>query len=231
MKGIPFNTGMMQALIDGGKTQTRRAIKPQPDEDGLAKLKGIDEWHDTSARVYHCPYGKVGDRLFVQEEWKIGAWNHDASNSGKFAIDYRVGADTSWHHVGWSDYEAFVLESEQDCVGAGLVPENDMFKWEKFQSPCRWRDAQSMPQWASRLTIKITNIRVERLQEISDEDAEAEGAFPLWDTYAENIPVEVCNGSINGFAQRIWQSIYKGTPYSWEKNPWVWVIEFEKGTG
>ncbi|MEI7174720.1 hypothetical protein [Pectobacterium carotovorum] len=68
--GIIFNGEMVRATLSDRKTQTRRIVTPQPDEDGLARLRG-GPWMDTSERVYLCPFGKVGDRLYVRETWVI----------------------------------------------------------------------------------------------------------------------------------------------------------------
>ncbi|ELK1314845.1 hypothetical protein QI814_003815 [Escherichia coli] len=67
-RGMIFNGEMVRAILDGRKTQTRRVIKPQPDEDGLAKVTD-GPWVDTSERVYRCPFGAVGDRIWVRETW------------------------------------------------------------------------------------------------------------------------------------------------------------------
>jgi hypothetical protein len=183
---ILFNGEMVRAILSGRKTQTRRIVKPQPPD--------MCEW-DQASRTFvskdarygvlrPCPYGTVGDRLWVRETWGL--------NSGNFSfLSLRYFAD----------------DERRLIPGKTLLDVHDY--WGK-------RPSIHMPRWASRITLEITGVRVERLQDISEADAAAEGVTlkePELETY------------YSGFTS-IWESI--NGPDSWLANPWVWVVEFRK---
>lgn len=178
---IIFNSEMVRAILEGRKTQTRRVIKPQPEMklDGVYQRRKDKTWSQYSLQAFKekCPYGKVGDRLWVRESFKD--WG-----TGTKRISYK------------SDYTK--EEEEIEFEAGGVTP--------------KWKPSIHMPRWASRITLKITNIRVERLQEITEADARAEGVSGVY--------------PVDHFAN-LWHSIYK-KKYTWKDNPWVWVIEFEK---
>jgi hypothetical protein len=182
---ILFSAPMVRAILDGSKTQTRRVVKPQPDEDGLARLIATGEWHDTSASAYRCPYGIPGDRLWVRETFNGNA------------------------EVGYA-YRA----TEPDMNG------------------CPWRPSIFMPRRASRILIEITDVRVQRLQDISEDDARAEGA-----AFHDGRPIghhgwrhDINHGVVYSTAREsfawLWKSINGAG--SWDANPWVWVINFRR---
>jgi hypothetical protein len=192
---------MVRAILDGRKTQTRPAIKPQPFEhgsDGLVsagwgwsigqkcKLQAwkIDEIG--SVMVKYCPHGKPGDRLWVRE-------THCKYGGG---FIYRA------------DYGD--LTPISDGIGG------------------RWKPPIHMPRWASRITLEITAVRVEQLQDISEADAMAEGAERpvLSATELDGMPVHPMTGSYADGFRDMWGSI-NGLE-SWAANPWVWVVEFRK---
>ena len=199
MKSHPilFSTPMVQAILAGRKTQTRRIVKPQPYqmEDGWWKFDGRrpkakkatgmcmstvapGEW---PLFEYDCPYGQVGDQLWVRETTvKITPSNF---NGG----------------MRWL-YRADIAVNKIDKLK--LVP------------------AIHMPRLASRITLEITEVRVECLQDISNEDCFNEGWEP-----------EPIAQRIEGYLARDWYIKLWGKingPDSWELNPWVWVIEFKK---
>ena len=127
----------------------------------------------------HCPYGQPGDRLWVRETWRVGAWNEE---DGQIAVDYRADnhARKEWLEVTADDEgETFNRLWEQSChdasaAGRALNAE-DRYKWKAGESPCRWRPSIFMPRWASRITLEVTDVRVGRVQEITEHDAKAEG--------------------------------------------------------
>ena len=188
---IIFISHMVSAILAGTKTQTRRIIKPQPQEnDGhlLGKFwwKGSYGW-DERQLIPHCPYGKVEDILWVRETWM-------ESPNPEFGADYKD-----------FRYKASVSKQFID-------------EWKGY-----WKPSIFMPKAACRIRLEITNIRVERLQDISEEDAMAEGiTLP---NYAEQAIKNVHYPEPSTIYSLLWKSINgKG---SWDKNPWVWVIEFK----
>lgn len=202
---ILFNGEMVRAILDGMKTQTRRAIP----EKILEKYYSYDDWCDSvmprdisCSRQYEkeyfmdrFPFGKVGDRLWVRE--------------------------TFWHALNWHTNINGELESHWDGRNV-LGYDADGFSIGKRS--CAKRPSIHMPRWASRITLEITNIRVERLQDISDEDAKAEGA-PDYEEGVDAPPPDdgEYKWSYQRSFQNVWDSIYK----NWSENPWVWAIEFK----
>jgi hypothetical protein len=179
---------MVQSILDGRKTQTRRVIKPQPEVSAEGYLMG--EWLKKPLAglllpklqdiTIHCPFGKIGDRLWVRETF--------------------MRIESAYLKYGKIIYKADYISSKT-----------------KDGSPVGWKSPIFMSKLLSRITLEITNISVERLQDISDEDAVSEG-------------VDRTNTSISGYAseryKRLWESINgKG---SWNDNPYVWRIEFRR---
>ena len=215
---IIFSGESVRAILDGRKTMTRRVIKPQlPDEP--TKEPGFRRGVRGDVVFYcgaRCPYGSVTSRLWVRETWAVGE-NLNQSSPCTF--------------IAWPTW--FKADDAYYCI------ENGHHKY-GFHSPNakrgKWRPSTHMPRWASRITLEVTNIRVERLQEINKEDAVKEGVdyrkCPTYQTgeqYLDNIHCGRMITSIDyikGF-QKLWDSINEKRGYSWEKNPWVWVIEFK----
>jgi len=203
---IIFNSEMVRACLDGRKTVTRRPIKPQP-EASLSRLENTDLWTYTLCeREWKCPYGQPGDKLWVRETWATMRL-HDSKapsliqRSTDPRIWYMADSPPKW---------------DTQC---NPWPEGNMGKI---------RPSIHMPRWACRIVDDITNIRVERLQEITRSDIKAEGlAVPkeyrsddLEYNYRQWLPDEW---------KRLWDSLYTKKPeYQWNANPWVWVIEFVK---
>jgi len=179
---ILFSGEMVRATLNGLKTQTRRIIKPQPKlSDKITKITNmVPGFVDATGGEFRCPYGKVGDRLWVRETFVI---------TGIGACFYRA------------DGEIEV----RDWV---------------------WRPSIFMPREYSRISLEITNVRAERLQDISEEDAQAEGVRLGFD-WIDNLPVLPANFRA-GF-RLLWNSINTKRGYDWDSNPWVWVVEFRRG--
>lgn len=244
---IIFSAPMVRAILEGRKTQTRRVMKPQPilavmEHKAAAALKACRaiglvpdgkqphwQWRGTFSMpwpqciVRRCPYGQIGDRLWVRETWRIGAWDED---EGQFAIDYRDGPDRSWRSDERDDtgekFNNLWLQCCDELHDKGIHPGKDgRYHWEAGQSPLRWRPSIHMPRWASRITLEITGVRVERLQEIqfNEADALAEGAQRA--RISENAEFSACEDY-----KQIWRAI--NGPESWAANPWVWVVEFNR---
>ncbi|MGH6422075.1 hypothetical protein ACRFPP_18385 [Klebsiella michiganensis] len=208
-RGMIFNGEMVRAILDGRKTQTRRTVKPQPDEDGLAKVTN-GPWVDTSERNYRCPFGDVGDRIWVRETFQGPLFDYE-------------------------QMEAYLEDSSrfekpefcQYAADGGHRPE-----YQDADDNLRhgWRPSIHMPRWASRILLEITDVRVERLNSISQEDAQAEGMeLTGWrPTYSDPDSGEEAWTPYDNFAQ-LWESIYGEE--SWKANGWVWVISFKRVEG
>ncbi|WP_368082458.1 hypothetical protein ACNFYU_10500 [Klebsiella oxytoca] len=209
-RGMIFNAEMVRAILDGRKTQTRRTVKPQPDEDGLVKVIN-GPWVDTSEWNYLCPFGDVGDRIWVRETFQGPLF-------------------------GYEQMEAYLEDSSrfekpefcQYAADGGHRPE-----YQDADDNLRhgWRPSIHMPRWASRILLEITDVRVERLNSIHDVDAMREGIQNLTTcSHADfGIPGVVnAQHPVRAF-QLLWESIYGAD--SWKFNPWVWVIEFKRVEG
>lgn len=237
---IIFSAPMVRAILSGVKTQTRRIIKPQPIDSADDPIGAIDVgvFHPTviargeeapgpeqfgvytvdGGRSWRCPYGKPGDRLWVRETWRVGAWDESTC----VATDYKADGycRREWLRV---DDEDLFIRLRQQCIDdarAALGPA-DRYTWEPGRSPCRWRPSIHMPRWASRITLEITDVRVERLQDISEADAKAEGV-----SMPDGTPTPPDFWSYQQEFRLVWEQIHGGG--SWEKNPWVWVISFNR---
>ena len=216
---ILFSTEMVQAILEGKKTQTRRVIEVQPEE-----MMGICECHySPSGHAYSnadgsctCqpvdfPYGQPGGDLWVRETWRLASINAEI-------------ADAQFWTVQFSDFH--VMPHPQ--------PKRELFlklaKKDKFQKSNtgiefgRWRPSIHMYRWMSRINLGIVHIRAERLQDITGNDVVAEGvSFPD----ADGIYGDDEMARWEPF-QDLWDSINAERGYSWSSNPWVWVIEFQK---
>lgn len=239
-KPILFSTEMVRAILEGRKTQTRRVIKPQPESyvhhlDCWNKEKG--EWIKTSRsgkvmifqkpNIIKCPW-QVGQELWVRETWKPGAWEED----GRVAIDYKASPEltnTPWIYYPEESFEDNFIKWTDELLSKGLITDkNGRFNWEPGKSPLKWRPSIFMPRWASRIQLLIKNIRVERVQDISGEEARKEGI--------ENQSDLLCNTLAQEWFQNLWDSINANRkdkdgnilPYSWNHNPLVWCISFER---
>jgi len=200
---IIFNADMVRAVLDGRKTQTRRAVKfPFRDKNFGCELSGSELAGEVSARNYrNCPFGAVGDRLWVREAWQVihdYPDEHGNIDERRYARSIPKKRGNYWHPV---YAEAW----------GGEDRETRSFPW---------RPSIHMPRWASRITLEITGIRVERLQDISEQDAAAEGAATELSLIGDKHYL--------GY-RSLWKSIYGDN--SWQANPWVWVIEFKPAAG
>ena len=218
-RGVIFNAEMVQAILDGRKTQTRRIIKDcSVGRDPISKFIQIGKKfigcypEDVPELIRECcPFGAVGDRIWVREAFRVMGCATDVAR-----LMYKASERSSFTEA------------------TRTVPVASCTK----QPSHKWTPSIHMPRWASRIMLEITHVRVERLNSISEEDAAAEGVgSALWFA-AKGVPEEEWaslgeHGAerashINTFAT-LWESIY-GTS-SWQANPWVWVIEFRRVEG
>lgn len=232
-KPILFSNEMVRALLEGRKTQTRRVVN-NPEYFGC--LTG-DCPHDLSdecanAMRAECPYGKPGDLLWVRETWADLIAVSPATDK---PMDIGPGERLIQEPTFWTDekgrqrwnYDGQVIAYRANsdvefCDGDGFM--GDMA--DRSDMP-RWRSPIHMPRWASRLTLRITDVRVQRLQDISEADAKAEGVQMederYWVDYS--MPGTQITLSAKKSFNTLWESI--NGPGSWEANPWVWALTFE----
>ena len=200
---ILFSGPMVRAILDGSKTQTRRVVKPQPASGARSSPfvpSGIEDGH---GRAIVCPYGAPGDRLWVRETWQ-------SCGTGPYedgcAIRYRA------------DDTIRVQRFDPGADGPAPAPTK------------AWRPSIHMPRWASRLTLEVLGVRVERLQAITEEDARAEGT-PRNDIGRFLPPYPNTAGWMHALdAFPGWWDAFNGRRpgCSWEANPWVWVVSFRR---
>lgn len=214
---ILFNADMVRAVLDGRKTQTRRIVKWRGLDESLnlqfsglrpsneakgwvieAQSRTSSEWR---CQPTPCPFGAPGDRLWVRETWSVVS--HAFDDDG-LMIDYKPDRPAkavhekpfgNGYYSGHAIYAAdggFTWGDDDGCVDGRSC----------------WKPSIHMPRWASRITLEITGVRVERLQDISVADMQAEGM-----RWREEFPY-------------LWETIYGEE--SWKANPWVWVIEFKR---
>jgi hypothetical protein len=185
-KPILFSAGMVRAILDGKKSQTRRVIKPHGVSDDVA------QWLHTMAKGVDmpCPYGQPGDQLWVRETWKCEELE-DGLDGVRFA------ADGSFCPI------QNTMEAAYDWGDARR--DND-----------KWRPSIFMPRWASRITLEVFSVKVERVKSISHEDAVAEGFYHKPDQAWGRL----------GFSL-LWDKINSKRGFGWDVNPWVWVVEFK----
>jgi len=198
---ILFSGEQVKAILDGRKTQTRRVVKPQPYSlcDGVMYDPACG-WLFKGGGILQCPYGVPGDRLWARETWRISTGLQNDHNG---LVVYKGNGQKI---IYWQD---------------GHRIHNKLGFIEK-DSPeaLRWRPSIHMPRWASRITLEVTAVRVERLRDISIEDARAEGVEPMGS--------EGDSWRWRASFHYLWDSINVKRGYSWESNPWVWVVEFEQ---
>ncbi|HBS6049020.1 hypothetical protein [Klebsiella pneumoniae] len=212
-RGMIFNGEMVRAILDGRKTQTRRIMAPQPADDiERSAFPNPDAigWKSSlkhkygSTTAHFCPFGAIGDRIWVRETFRVHSRATDVAT-----LVYKASERNSW--------------TEQ----THRVP---VAVCNKPATPEKWTPSLHMPRWASRILLEITDVRVERLNSISQEDAQAEGLeLTGWrPTYSDPDSGGEIMTPYDNFAE-LWSSIYGDE--SWQANPWVWVIEFKRVEG
>ncbi len=238
---ILFSGEMVRAILEGRKTQTRRVIKPQP-----ALERDLLEPHNSNAYLFaikqdvgttvmlgrknfcekFCNHGQPGDRLWVRETWGCPAADHPNVKGGRKPQQ--------------GDKIVYRANPSDDCQWGSGKPSQGSF--------C-WRPSIFMPHWASRLTLEIIDVRVQRVQEITEDDAKAEGIdgrfhpddAKLWTWRDYGTPGRYAYGSMFGpreSYERLWDSLNGKRRFSggyqeirgmaWKDNPWVWAIAFRR---
>lgn len=247
-RGLMFKAPMVRAILDGRKTQTRRVINPQPPaqpeanchpshtwlhaepyldayrnaERTTANPRGMSEnwcWWQVDDRqclpTFRSPFGKPGDRIWVRES---------------FQPLFAEGVESPYD----ADYKTGKGYAVSYPATDGVV---EFYDYALDETVSRVTPSIHMPRWASRITLEITNVRVERLQAISEADAIAEGVERWvvgdgWRDYSLSPAQEQAGApamtSARDSYRTLWQSLYGAA--SWDANTWVWVYEFKRAT-
>lgn len=225
--GILFSTPMVIADLKNLKTMTRRTrglnkINESPDDwvcEGLQKYpdvykcepfwqfrnKNISEYSGERLRLL-CPYGGIGDEIWLRETWAVSSFSANfakeqqlqiAYKAGVFALDRDMTHDLEWRTV---DYET----------------------WKKYAQPkyYSWHSSMFMPRWASRRKHILTDIRCERVKQITACDCVKEGLSTKFREHDAKVDL------VEQYS-KLWDSL-NGKKYPWNKNVWVWVLEWEK---
>lgn len=213
---IRFTAPEIRALLDGRKTQTRLVLKPQPivEPNGAWRWEGrnggfvgamgthVDEGFPESAKAWCCY--QPGDRLWARETWGVGT--------------------QPCPYTGWRDG----IEYRADGVDDDAPPLYDIIPDGVDADSIRsgWRPSIQMPRWASRLTLIVTDVRVQRVQDISEADAIAEGVWPgeqpptvIGRVYSPTMPVHLFGA--------LWDHLNASRGYGWDANPWVCAVSFQ----
>lgn len=216
---ILFSAAMIRAILAGQKTQTRRIVKPQPDSRTTRVSVCRDQWMGNGpsgngvGTAQWDPWRKspfaAGDWLWVRETWLP---DPDADSD-------------AWHTHDCTYYEWSGCGSRIDSVPAQLQkPDHCIYRADWDGHDLVWRPSIHMPRWASRILLEIVSVRVERLQDISEADALAEGV--------KHCEAELDTGG-NWYAPEelysmLWTKINGWGDSGWNTNPWVWVVEFRR---
>ena len=205
-RGMIFNAEMVKALLDGRKTQTRRPVKPQPNISYFPK-RIPEGWNGSfsvdGGKSFKCPFGVVGDRIWVRETfWLVDSWAMGDIPCVLYADEFE-----KYQDEGWQCYQSYDFWSKRAYHG-------------KYTFGCK--PPIHMPRWASRITLEITDVRVDRVQDISYSDAYAEGVERKSGDCLDHFMEFKRGNSIRAFEMG-WNSIYN----NWDDNPWVWVVEFK----
>ncbi|WP_349984500.1 hypothetical protein ABRP17_016365 [Stenotrophomonas sp. WHRI 8082] len=201
---ILFNGAMVRAILSGAKTQTRRAVKNISWRDGCnpsfshaTAFQNAGEFRIAGSEEmtlgFRCPFGKPGDRLWVREA---------------FGLQVR-------HYGGGAGEHIVYKATNPDAVYCKSACGTDY--------PVKWKPSIHMPRHSCRLVLEITDVRVERLQAISEVDANAEGIEQLNGRFTFN------GGMHESLTARTsFMTLWDSTGGMWIENPWVWVIEFKR---
>jgi hypothetical protein len=229
-RGIIMSGGNPSAILEGRKTQTRRIAKG-------AALEWLEPGMFTREYVaspenHLCPYGQPGDRLWVKETW----WQPEPYSYGTLPSGEPMSGPRSY-----SKYAPVLYASDGNPLNTPNQHYPDGLRGGLFSAPdpyAIWKKRPSifMPRWASRILLEIATVRVERLQDISEADAKAEGIYGAhiengwyWRNYMLSDEEAECSPMLTSPIESyrsLWESINGAG--SWDANPYVWVIEFKR---
>jgi hypothetical protein len=203
---ILMSAPMVRAILAGTKVQTRRVVKPEP---------------AGSVTTIYRPFANEPNNLhFYADNVGFIRWYG--------GCPYGQPGDRLWVREAWKAHTTF------DHLPPREIPQSHVWYMadDGYKAESRYRQGMFMPRWASRITLEVTGGRVERLQDISEADAQAEGVTPKWEPGCSGRLMEALGGfsfrpAASAYAE-LWEQI--NGPGSWDANPWVWVVEFKRVT-
>lgn len=214
MKQILFNTDMVRAILEGRKTVTRRVVKPQP--FAVKQDENAPCWYghivsESGKVLLDKPPYRPGDILYVRETWARG---------------YIESSDAELSNEVWFEEYEKRDESFLDCISSYFY-RSDFSASEEAEYHMKWRPSIHMPREAARIFLRVTDVRVERLQDITPDQIDAEGCKE-W-AYSAKTGELLPSGP--SWFKIAWDNTLKPKDralYGWQANPWVWVVEFER---
>ncbi len=210
---ILFSGEMVRAILAGRKTQTRRVVKLR-DPSATYSTHDDEGWPVSADECGDwirdpCPFGAPGDRLWVRETHCVVRGTRDPTGRDDDCVFYRADESSCFF----------------DPYKNRMNERSDFFDQCMIDVEGGWKPSIHMPRWACRLELEVTGVRVERLQDISDGDAKAEGIK----CRTEHLPGGWCRTEPVEEFQQLWDSINgKRDGCDWSSNPWVWVVEFQQ---
>ncbi|WLH85992.1 hypothetical protein [Pseudomonas sp. FP2338] len=252
---ILFLAPMVRAILEGRKTVTRRAVKTQPRSKADIGSYGLGQPFirnpDVTKPNPECPYGRPGDRLWVRETWQDV---HPVQVIDRYSQLGRAGIPgppgVTYQTIYRADGEYPKVHYTHEHPYRCIVPDpNHGFLGPADSGWTGWTPSIHMPRWASRILLEITDVRVERLQDISEDQCIAEGIHPVpktnehshqfWRDYHLSGDGTFCVRTPKESFKSLWchvaggsfpkgEAAYKASPHSWDANPWVWVVEFKR---
>ena len=243
---IIFSGEMVRAILDGRKTKTRRPIthvkkilggavtefqeSDTPGYDFIMRDKRKC-WNDLRKEdlLRRCPFGQVGDRLWVREAFCL---EHQVEAGQPPPFD--DGRPICWEFAGMESDpdDPDSMWSQPHYRATDPTPEL-AYEDSDGEPTVRWKPSIHMPRWASRITLEITDIRVERLQEITEEEAKAEGVLPCPHPLSKDDECLDCYdaGEYACAFLNLWNRLYAKQRLGVDANPWVWVLTFRRVEG
>jgi hypothetical protein len=229
MRELPilFNTEMVQAILDGRKTQTRRVIKLRNGElcddceipaDNPGNYVMDFSRHYPKWEPLYCPYGSRGDLLYVRETWALcQTVDHIRRQDGRTFSEISDG---------FPSYKADGFDSIKD-LKEHLLLTGEASMEEVLVDGDKWKPSIHMPKKIARIWLEVKDVRVERLRDIKPEEIKLEGA--TWKNHLDDGAATTSKGfgTLMDFIL-LWDKINAKRGYGWDTNPWVWVVEFER---
>lgn len=219
---ILFSGPMVRAILAGTKTQTRRVLKPQPVLSPSHSKWAVvsDPWHEDAFAGTGLDVANVARHGARRQVW----WSEDWCGNliGEYGpCPHGIPGERLWVRETW--------RGGSNSLSSGLHFRADL---DEQEAPGQWKPSILMPRWASRITLEVTEVRVQRVQEISGGmfggDARAEGLEWVAPTWGVKGVADSWNGDPRESYRALWDSINAKRGFGWDSDPWVWAITFRR---